>query len=322
VGHFNRRKWDITIGANRWERLAGAIRVRSLGLIPRSPRAASAEPSPLPDAAKEVSGIVRSLTPRCPGWVAVARRHRGGGGFVGRLGRGGRHPPDPGAARPPGTPCGASGELGGGGMRDVDLFQMALGLESPWYVARTEFDAEATPARPLPRRREGGRFTCPDRGKGGCPAHDTTEQRWRHLDIFQHEAFLHARVPRMSCGACGVKLVEVPWARAEAGSRFSSRRWFWPWSRVCRWLPWPGWCARTTRGCGGSFITTSRTPERTSAMRGSAQLGVDETSLRRGHKYLTLFVNLDEARVLFSTGGWESDTHLKQRGATRPTRAP
>jgi transposase len=38
------------------------------------------------------------------------------------------------------------------------------------------------------------------------------------------------------------------------------------------------------------------------------RVGVDETSLKRGHHYLTLFVDLDEARVLFATGGSESDT--------------
>ena len=34
-----------------------------------------------------VKGIV---APRCAGWVAAPEGHRGGGGFVGRLGKGGR----------------------------------------------------------------------------------------------------------------------------------------------------------------------------------------------------------------------------------------
>jgi transposase len=38
------------------------------------------------------------------------------------------------------------------------------------------------------------------------------------------------------------------------------------------------------------------------------RIGVDETSLKRGHNYLTLFVDLDEVRVLFATEGRESDT--------------
>ncbi len=41
---------------------------------------------------------------------------------------------------------------------------------------------------------------------------------WRHLDFFQHQAYLHARVPRVECALeCGVRKVEVPWARPGSG---------------------------------------------------------------------------------------------------------
>ena len=49
--------------------------------------------------------------------------------------------------------------------------------------------------------------------------HDTVEKEWRHLDFFQHEAYISARVPRVTCSACGVRLVTVPWARP--GSNFT-----------------------------------------------------------------------------------------------------
>ena len=99
----------------------------------------------------------------------------GWGGAAGGL-------PDPGAARLPGPSEGPSGEAVGIEMRDVDLFQMALGLESPWYVDRTEFDVEAKRLDLYLDFRQGGRFTCPECGKGGCLAHDTTEKTGRHLD--------------------------------------------------------------------------------------------------------------------------------------------
>lgn len=53
----------------------------------------------------------------------------------GRLLRSGR------TSRPLGMSWG--GQDRGVHMRDVELFQMALGLASPWYVERTEFDADA-----------------------------------------------------------------------------------------------------------------------------------------------------------------------------------
>ena len=47
----------------------------------------------------------------------------------------------------------------------------------------------------------------------GCKVHDTEPHTWRHLNFFQHEAYLTARVPRVICPEHGVRQVQVPWAR-------------------------------------------------------------------------------------------------------------
>jgi transposase len=83
-------------------------------------------------------------------------------------------------------------------MQDRDLLQSALGLAPPWRVVGSEFDAA--------RRRldihldfaVGSRFACASCG-AACPAYDSEEASWRHLNFFQHEAYLHARVPRVEC---------------------------------------------------------------------------------------------------------------------------
>jgi transposase len=38
------------------------------------------------------------------------------------------------------------------------------------------------------------------------------------------------------------------------------------------------------------------------------QVGMDETSRRRGHNYVSLFVDLDQSRVLFATDGKDAST--------------
>jgi transposase len=76
-------------------------------------------------------------------------------------------------------------------MHDVDLFQAALGLEKPWVVVGVEFDAER---RRLDLRIDfpkGARFRCPECGRADCPVHDTEPHTWRHLNFFEHEAYLH-----------------------------------------------------------------------------------------------------------------------------------
>jgi transposase len=193
-------------------------------------------------------------------------------------------------------------------MRDVELFQMALGLESPWYVERTEFDAEAKRLDVYLDFGKGGRFTCAECGVGGCPAHDTSEKTWRHLNFFQHEAYLHARVPRASCGDCGVKLVDVPWARSGSGFTLLFEAMVLAMAKA---MP----LAAVAKLVGEHdtrlwrvihhYVEIAREEVSHAGVR---RVGVDETSLKRGHNYLTLFVDLNQARVLFATEGRESNT--------------
>ena len=50
-------------------------------------------------------------------------------------------------------------------------------------------------------------------------AYDSIQRRWRHLNFFQHECYLHARVPRVKMKDGSTLMVPVPWARA--GSSFT-----------------------------------------------------------------------------------------------------
>ena len=56
-------------------------------------------------------------------------------------------------------------------MRDTDLFQLALGLQSPWMVTRSEFaveDGQLDLHVDFPR---GSRFACAECGDEGCAVH-------------------------------------------------------------------------------------------------------------------------------------------------------
>ena len=77
-------------------------------------------------------------------------------------------------------------------MRDIELFQAALGLQAPWKVVESSFDADELRID----FERGARFPCPECDLAGCPVHDTEQKTWRHLDFFQHQAFLSACSPR------------------------------------------------------------------------------------------------------------------------------
>lgn len=192
----------------------------------------------------------------------------------------------------------------------VKVFELALGLTQPWFVQEVVFD-------PAGRRLDihldfepGGHFRCPEAGCGrdDCPAHDTHDDTWRHLNFFQHECYLHARVPRVRCPEHGVRTVSVPWARD--GSDFTLL-----FEALCMAMMREMPVLATARIVGvhdtrlwrllHRHVEAARAREDFSQV---AKVGVDETSSRRGHHYVTQFVDLERSKTLFVTSGRDHTT--------------
>ena len=104
-------------------------------------------------------------------------------------------------------------------MRDIDLFQMALGLTPPWQVSDAQFDPNTKRLDIRIDFPRGSTFTCPKCGQTGIKAYDTQEKSWRHLNFFQHDAYLTARLPQakqrfmrlLSCKPLGSPQIGVCW---------------------------------------------------------------------------------------------------------------
>jgi transposase len=193
-------------------------------------------------------------------------------------------------------------------MRDTDLMQLALGLGSPWRVKACTFDAEARRLDieiDFPR---GSRFPCPACARAACPVHDTSMQKWRHLDFFQHQAFLHARTPRITCPDCGVKQINVPWARPGSGFTLlfealaMTLMTAMPVAAAARLIQ-----EHDTRMWRVLHYWVEEARQRADAAQ-VRRVAIDETAARRGHDYVSLFVDLDQRRVLFVTEGRGADT--------------
>lgn len=197
------------------------------------------------------------------------------------------------------------------GVEVEGLFTAALGLQAPWAVEAVELNTA--------KRRidfqvvcQAARLKCPGCGAEGQGIHDRVERSWRHLDFFQFEAWLHAAVPRVKCSACGKTLTAgVPWAREGSGFtvlfealgltlcrdgltvkhaaqmlRIRDKR---LWRRI------------------EHYVREARTKQDMKAVK---LVGIDETSLRRGHQYVTVVHDLDAKRLLYATPGRDHQTVL------------
>jgi hypothetical protein len=76
------------------------------------------------------------------------------------------------------------------------IFEAALGLTPPWFIADLELDEAASTLIIQVDFRRGSRFLVAD-FECQHPVHDTVTKRYRHLNFFQHECFLDVRVPRV-----------------------------------------------------------------------------------------------------------------------------
>ena len=193
-------------------------------------------------------------------------------------------------------------------MRDTDLFQLALGLVPPWMVKACAFDADKKRLDIEIDFARGGKFPCPQCDRADCPVHDTSMQQWRHLDFFQHQAFLHSRTPRITCPDCGVRQIAVPWARAGSGFTLLFEA-----LAMTLMTAMPVAAAARLMGEHDTrmwrvlhyWVETARERADYSEVR---RVAIDETAAKRGHDYVSLFVDIDERRVLFVTEGRGADT--------------
>lgn len=187
------------------------------------------------------------------------------------------------------------------------LFTAALGLQSPWRVASVRFDEEAKELHIDLDFARGSVFDCPGCGNP-AKAYDTRERTWRHLNFFEHKCYLHADFPRVECKDCGVHVADAPWARLGSGFTLLFEAYV---LKLCQSMP-----IRSVSRLVGEHDTrvwrcvmgyVDRAREEVD-MSDVTQVGVDETSWKTKHQYITLFADLNKRRVLFVTENKDADT--------------
>ncbi len=194
------------------------------------------------------------------------------------------------------------------------LFQAALGIQSPWYITTITLNKEKHELHIYLDFEKGSQFPCP-LCNTTCSCYDTQVKIWQHLSFFEYTTFLHARTPRVSCKEDGVHRIQVPWARSGSGFTLLME--------VFLIL-----LSKETTVKGVERIT--KVPDKriwnvlrhyvgdalqnmdSSNMTG---MGVDETSQKRGHQYVTIAVDMHERKVFHVIPGKGKETCTSIAGA-------
>ncbi len=120
-----------------------------------------------------------------------------------------------------------------------------------------------------------------DDGKGYI-AHDTADRSCQHLNCFQHKCYLHAKVPRVKQANGKIKTQTVPWARKGNAFTMLLIENETPVNKVPKiiqsypnrlWTIFKHW------------ISVARKRD---IIEDLGKIGFDETSVRKGYKYITI----------------------------------
>ncbi len=201
-------------------------------------------------------------------------------------------------------------------MNSAELFKMAIGLQSPWVITKIEFENKSQGKRQLNIHIDfttGAKFK--DIKGVECNVHDTVKRNWQHLNFFEHQCYIYARVPRIKTSEGKVQNVEVPWARPNSGftllfeafamllmenempvNKAADILKVYP-KRI--WTIFNYWIELALSKDEQSTVTA---------------IGIDETSRKKGHDYVTVAVDLQQRRVLFVTEGKDEKTIDKLKG--------
>ena len=194
-------------------------------------------------------------------------------------------------------------------MKQEELFTIALGLQAPWFIEKVEFTRTESLINKLDLY-VGHKPFEKFKGADGMeyPVYDHVDRTWRHLNFFQHECYLHARVPRVKTKDGNTLQVDVPWA--QPGSSFTL---LWEAFSLCLLQ-----AGSSLTSAGKVMNVDSRVIGRivkyyvsmaliAEKLEPVEALTIDETSVRKGHNYVTVLTDLERKKVVAVSPGKDGE---------------
>ncbi|MFL6225575.1 MAG: ISL3 family transposase [Actinomycetes bacterium] len=166
------------------------------------------------------------------------------------------------------------------------------------------------------------RLVCADCSYSTPARYDTrtVDSRWRHLDLGCWRLVVKARLRRLACPEHGVRTEQVPFARSESGFTRDVED-------LVAWLATRMDKTAVTRLTQIAWQTVGAICQRVVADELDAgrldelfEIGVDEVSWRKGHRYLTLVTDHRTGRVVWGAKGKDTatlDQFFAELGADR-----
>lgn len=175
-------------------------------------------------------------------------------------------------------------------------------IENVYFEQKTDEEIFIVRAKPPSRERN----RCPKCGRR-CIGYDSThkERRWRSLDFGSMRVYIEAYAPRVMCEEHGVLVAKVPWARHDSDYSYD-------FETAVTWLTLHATMQDVSEFFRIKWDTVGSIARRVQASLEAAvpsrfdnleQIGIDETSYKKGHKYMTVIVNHKTGHLIWAKKG-------------------
>ena len=187
-----------------------------------------------------------------------------------------------------------------------ELFSKALMIDLPWFIENMEFDQSQGRLDVHIGFTKGSEFFFEDKSlgiSGRFKAYDSTVKTWRHMNFFQYQCYLHTKVPRVDLGNGKYRLVKTPWEGLSNGFTLLFEAMLMELVRLMPVRQVANLCRLTDHRLWAlmkKYTTLARAQADYSSV---TKIGVDETAARRGHDYVSLFVDVEEHKTLYVAKG-------------------
>lgn len=196
-------------------------------------------------------------------------------------------------------------------MNTKEIFGKALGIVEPWNVVGINLDIKCKRLDVQIDFRRGATFHYESKDKKICgdfKAYDTVDKEWRHLNFFQHECYLKVRVPRIKSDDGSIHIIYPEWSGLTNGFTLLFEALV---MQLASGMPVHQVCKIINESDYKIWSIIDKYVEATVDLNDHSNLttiGLDETSISKGHEYVTLFVDLNQKRTIFVTEGKDSKT--------------
>lgn len=188
-----------------------------------------------------------------------------------------------------------------------ESIEKLVAIKPPWQLSNIQIDYHSKRIFLTIDYLSKSKFPCSQCGKI-CKVHDSNDREWRHLDLFEYACYLRIKTPRTICSEHGVRVIKNhPFGRMESHFSFKFEDMLIP---LFKEMSVNAIAAKYNETDQKLWRVFDYYIPKAVAMETDCSktniVGVDETAIKRGHNYVSIFSDLQQSRVIYVTPGKDS----------------